>query len=118
MRTLYHGGTSRAGSQVLASHLRARRVACFHAHFVSAMFERAADLGRARQAAPVPHALARTYAEAATSTRPVADLSEPSASAAFVRSSPPMSVPFMKTCGNVGQPLQSLIASRSLHFEK
>ena len=25
MRSLYHGGTSRAGSQVLASHLRARR---------------------------------------------------------------------------------------------
>jgi hypothetical protein len=26
--------------------------------------------------------------------------------------------PSTKTCGNVGQPLQSLIASRSFHFEK
>ena len=56
----------------------------------------------------------RTAAPAGNAMAPRA----PSAIAAFVRSSPPMSVPFTKTCGNVGHPLQSLIASRSLHFPK
>jgi hypothetical protein len=61
---------------------------------------------------------ASTYAEATAAARPTEDLSEPSARAAFVRSSPPMSVPLTKTWGNVGQPLHNLMASRSFHFEK
>ena len=44
--------------------------------------------------------------------------SDPSASAALVRSSPPMRIPLTKTCGKVGQPLQSLMASRSRQRER
>ena len=53
-----------------------------------------------------------------TGVPPSRDLSEPSPRAAFVRSSPPMSTPRTNTWGNVGQPLQSLMARRSRHFEK
>ncbi len=54
----------------------------------------------------------------ACSARSTRSTSVPSAMAAFVSASPPMRTPRTKTCGNVGQPLQSLIARRFFHSEK